>query len=148
MHVNGNNNEDENDNVNTNIIVKKNNFCILSTSIECLNAKYNELDIFVQELREQNFEFSAICIQETWLDENDDLSHLKLKAERYNLIPLGKSCSTKGGLAIYLNEMFDHTIKLNINQSTIWEAQFINVFHGGLSNKKYLEMCINLLEIY
>ncbi len=48
-------------------------------------CKFNELDIIAHELREKN-EFSAICIQETFLDENDDLSHLKLKG--YNLIPL------------------------------------------------------------
>ncbi len=39
----------------------KDNFTILSTNIECINTKFNELDVFVQGLREKGFEFSAIC---------------------------------------------------------------------------------------
>ena len=47
---------------------KQNAFCILSstTSIESIRAKFDELSIFVQELRETGFEFSAICVQESF----------------------------------------------------------------------------------
>ncbi len=56
------------------LLPKRDNFCILSTNIESINAKFGELEVFVQQLREQNFEFIAICIQETWLSVKDDYS--------------------------------------------------------------------------
>ena len=37
-----------------------------------------------------------ICLQETWLSENDDLSPFQI--EGYNCVSKGKSCSNKGGL--------------------------------------------------
>ena len=80
------------------LAVKKNNFCILSTNIECLGTKYDELVIFVTELRKKGFEFSAICIQETWLAENVDISQYTLKG--YTCIHQGKSVSNKSDLIV------------------------------------------------
>ncbi len=39
------------------LLPKRDNFCILSTNIESINAKFGELEVFVQQLMEQNFEF-------------------------------------------------------------------------------------------
>ena len=49
---------------NTFIRDKKNKFTIPSTNIESIHSKINDLTIFVEQLREINFEFSAICLQE------------------------------------------------------------------------------------
>ncbi len=57
----------------------KDNFTILSTNIECRNAKFNELDVFVHDLREKGFEFNAIYLQESWQDSNYDCTNIKLK---------------------------------------------------------------------
>ncbi len=84
------------------LLAKRDIFCIFSTNIECFSANFNELNVFVQELREKNFEFSALCMQETWLTDDDNYSHVELKG--YKCIPQGKSCSSKGGLIIYLHE--------------------------------------------
>ena len=73
---------------------KINSFGILSTNIQSINAKFNELAAFVQELHLINYAFSIICIQESWLTEQDDLSHIQLE----DCISLGKNSSTKGGL--------------------------------------------------
>ena len=86
---------------------KKNSFTILSTNIESINAKFSELEVFVHELQQHDFEFSAICIQESWLDDNCDLALYQL--EGYECISQGKSCSSKGGLIIYLNTKYKHT---------------------------------------
>ena len=52
-----------------------------------------------------------------------------LKIDGYNLISLGKMCSSHGGLAIHVREKFNFsTIDLNIN-SQIWEGQFIEIAH-------------------
>ena len=50
----------------------KNNFSILSSNIQSLHAKFNELEAFVTDLQSNKFEFSIICLQESWLSEHDD----------------------------------------------------------------------------
>ena len=65
---------------------KKEHFIILSSNIESVSAKFDELTIFINNLREVDFEFGAICLQECWLSENVDLSHIQL--EGYTCISL------------------------------------------------------------
>ncbi len=77
----------------------KNQFSIFRTNIQSIEAKYDELKLFVETLKRHGYAFSAICIQETWLVENEDISQLEL--EGYECIPQGRSCSPKGGLLIY-----------------------------------------------
>ena len=79
---------------------KKKCFSILSTNIESLNAKYDELDIFIEQMKDHGCEPSAICLQETWLSENHDTSQFQI--DGYTCINQSKSCSNKGGLLIYL----------------------------------------------
>ena len=45
--------------------IKINSFGLLSTNIQSINAKFNELAAFVQELHLLNYDFSIICIQES-----------------------------------------------------------------------------------
>ena len=51
---------------------------------------------------------NAICIQESWLSDNDDLSLFLLKG--IHCISKGKSASSKGGLFIYLQEHLNYKI--------------------------------------
>ena len=44
-----------------------------STNIVSIRSKYDELQIFTQELLGYDFKFDVICIQESWLGGNDDL---------------------------------------------------------------------------
>ena len=74
-------------------------FSIFSTNAQSINAKIDELKIFIECLHQHNFAFSAICIQESWLAEGDNISQIQL--EGYICIPQGKSCTSKGGLIIY-----------------------------------------------
>ena len=55
-----------------------NSFSILSSNIQSINAKFNELEMFVEDLRSINFKFSVICLQEMWKADNDDFSQLFL----------------------------------------------------------------------
>ena len=55
-----------------------NSFSILSSNIQSINAKFNELEIFVDDLRSINFLFSVICLQETWKADTDDFSQFCL----------------------------------------------------------------------
>ncbi len=63
----------------------KNCFNMLSSNIQCLNSKFNELKIFIEELREtHNFEFSLLCLQECQFNENDDVTQFKLNLHTYS----------------------------------------------------------------
>ena len=54
-----------------------NYFSLFSFNIEFINAKFNELTIFIEELESINFKFSIICLQECWIADNCDLSQVK-----------------------------------------------------------------------
>ncbi len=77
----------------------KNCFSILSTNIQSIGSKFEEVKIFIKDMRANyNFEFSAICLQECQFKETDNIAHFKL--DNYKLISHGKTkkpCSTKGG---------------------------------------------------
>ena len=92
-------------------------------------AKLNEIEVFTQELRLLNYAFSVICIQESWLTEQDDLCNIHL--EDYTCISLGKTSSTKGGLIMYIQSQYKYKV-LQVITNENWEGQFIEVTGGGL----------------
>ncbi len=57
------------------LLSMKDNITILSTNIECINAKHSELEIFGHDLREKGFKLSAICTQESWLSTEDNYEY-------------------------------------------------------------------------
>ena len=61
------------------INTKTNNFGVLSTNIQSINATLKEIEGFTQELRLLNYAFSVISIQESWLTEQDDLYNIQLE---------------------------------------------------------------------
>ena len=52
----------------------------------------------------------------------------------YDSISQGKSCSNKGGLAIYIDNRFDYEIIMNLNMYKQWEGLVIKVKGGTLTN--------------
>ena len=109
-----------------------NDFSILTTNIESLNAQFDELLIHITELKNINFKYSVICLQETWLSEMDDMSIFQI--DGYDSISQGKSCSNKGGLAIYIDNRFDYEIIMNLNMYKQWEGLVIKVKGDTLTN--------------
>ena len=55
----------------------------------------------------------------------DDMSIFNI--DGYNRISQGKSCGTKGGLAIYIDNWFDYEITMNLNMYTHLEGHVIKV---------------------
>ena len=53
----------------------------------------------MQDLKQNSLFFSAVCLQESWLSQDDDISLWQL--EGYTCISEGRKCSSKGGLVIY-----------------------------------------------
>ena len=100
-------------------------FSILSLNCQSLNAKIDQINIKLQQLKSNGHEFSAICLQETWLSEDSDISLLEI--DGYTFIPQGKICSAHGGLAIYLSSKYRFKSINMYENSEIWEGQFIEV---------------------
>ncbi len=53
-------------------------------------------------LKQSDLEFSAICVQESWIAEGEDISQIRLMD--YNCISQGWSYTSKGGLILYHNK--------------------------------------------
>ena len=82
------------------MISNKGDFSLLSLNIQSIRAKFDKFNCLLKYLNENNCTFSAICIQESWLKENDDTSLLEIPG--YTLIHQGTRCTNHGGLVIYL----------------------------------------------
>ena len=54
-----------------------NEFITLSLNVQSINAKFNQLYPIVSKLSSMGLYFGAICLQETWLTSDADLSLLK-----------------------------------------------------------------------
>ena len=106
MHINNDETDDSNalqviqnssyydiDNFNSLVSNSVNHFGTFSTNIQPISATFQELEALFVELHSLRFNFSIICIQESWLREQDDISHIHL--EDYNCIAQGKFSSTK-----------------------------------------------------
>ena len=108
----------------------------MSTNIACLNAQFDELSIFIQDLKQNGLFFSAICLQESWLSQDDDISMYQRDA--YTCISEGRNGSSKGGLVIYLHKHFTYSTVALYERSDVWEGQFIQISGNELSYKLLL----------
>ena len=106
-------------------------FTVLTLNAQSINSKFPQIQILIHQLTDANVEIGAICIQETWVPPNGDTSQLQL--DGFKLIPQGYSCTTHGGLFIYVNEKYTSCEYLSIKDSSICEALFIKVSEGGLT---------------
>ncbi len=87
-------------------------------------------------LNQLKYYFSVICVQESWLSENDDRT--QIQSEGYQCIPQGKSSSSKGGLIIYFNNKFNYINITTLTKYKTWEGQFIEVKKGEYLTKSII----------
>ena len=93
----------DNANLSIEMSTKMHSFNMLSLNCQSINAKIDELKIKIKQWKAINCQFSAICLQETWLSGTADTSLLQI--DGYTIIYKGKTCSAHGGLLIYLDDM-------------------------------------------
>ena len=109
----------------------KDNFSVLTLNCQCINAKFDDLYVVLQELlKSGNFNFSVINIQETWIKSGDDGSSPDVSLFNlpgYKTFALGASCSSKGGLLCYVLDSINAYQKLAIDKSNIWEGLFLDL---------------------
>ena len=118
------------ENLRTNCEKNRSNFNVPSMNIQSLSAKFDDLVISLDQLNDDTRNIAVILIQESWLNEDSDLSQLQI--EGYSLTTLGRVCSSHSGLGIYRNDNYKYSILLLYNNSTVWEGLFIEVSGKGL----------------
>jgi len=112
---------------------RHNVFTILSLNAQSLNAKIDQLKIYIEYYSRNDIYFSAICLQETWLKDESDFSLLQIPG--YSVIHKSSSCSLHGGVAIYLRDSFSYT-ELDLDESSeVWDGLFIKVEINNRSNR-------------
>ena len=112
--------------------IKKDVFNILSLNCQSINAKINNIKLFLESVSSDINAFDAICLQETWLSADSPTDLVKL--DGYNMINQGKSCSHHGGLIIYVKSCYQYNISCSVKDSAIWEGLFIEI-KGNILNK-------------
>ena len=100
-------------------------FSILSLNTQSINAKFDKIYAIVNSLSSLGHYFGAICLQETWLRNDADISLFNIPG--YRLIHQGSKCTKHGGLIIYLNERYSYKLRNLYTGSDIWEGLFVDV---------------------
>ena len=86
----------------------KGKFTVFSLNVQSINSKFKYLYPLLLHLYNKDIGFSAICLQESWLSDDSDLSQIKMP--NYNLIHKVKKCSGHGGLLIYLHKRYSYNV--------------------------------------
>ena len=100
-------------------------FTMLTLNIQTISAKFDNLYPVINNLSSMGLYFGAICLQETWLSSDADVSLLHIPG--YKLIHQGSRCTRHGGLVIYLHEQYTYKLRNMYTRSDIWEGIFIDV---------------------
>ena len=97
--------------------------------MQSLNAKFDQLKIFLYDLTYHGHKISFIYIQETWLSDQQDNWFFQL--EGYNFQSQPKTHSDHGGGDIYVNESYDYSELYTGSQ--IWGGMLIEVNAPSIS---------------
>ena len=100
-------------------------FTVHNLNFQSINAKFDNFCPVINNLSSMGLYFGAICLQETWLSSDADVSLLHIPG--YQLIHQGSKCTRHGGLIIYLREEYTYKLRNKYTQSDIWEGLFIDV---------------------
>ena len=106
-------------------------FTILNLNIQSINSKFNSLYSILADLAEDGLYFSVICLQESWLSVDADVSLFSIP--NYQTFHQGRSrCSNHGGLLTYVHTDFTASVRKSCRTSSIWEGLFIDLIGENL----------------
>ncbi|MEE8341453.1 MAG: reverse transcriptase family protein, partial [Candidatus Neomarinimicrobiota bacterium] len=109
-------------------------FSVFSLNSQSINAKFDNIQILLHILKSQGCFFSAICIQESWLNESSGTGDLELEHYDYHpLINQPLRISQHAGLLIYLHKTFRFK-PLPTPEHENWENQFIEIISDNRKN--------------
>ena len=118
----------------------KHQFTILDINIQSLNAKFDSFITFLNDLSNDDIHFSAICIQEFGLNSACNINSFSIP--NYNTFSLPPTCTSHGGLVIYVHKAFQAKELPLYTESNLWEGLFLEISGGKLHKK------LNLCNIY
>ena len=98
----------------------KNGFSVLSLNAQSLAAKFDSISILISDLLANGYEFSVICIQETWISKEKDTSLFCLPNYYFEHTPA--RTSLHGGAALYINKKYSYTITDNFSTSETFDG--------------------------
>jgi len=98
---------------------------VLSLNCQSLNAKFDLLQIFLEQCNTQESQIDIICLQETWFTADCDISLYKIPG--YSLVSSGKLCSEHGGVAMYIRDNIQFRILESSVKSNVFDGQFIEI---------------------
>ena len=105
--------------------IKNDKFSLMTLNCQSLNSKFDELKLQIELLNRTNCSFTAICLQETWLLDDADLSLFQLPG--YNLISKGYVSTAHGGVAIYLKKDLNYKVLPVSSPTSTWDCLFIEI---------------------
>ena len=120
---------------------RRNYFSVLSLNIQSLNSKFNELVGFIQILNNKSLHFDVICLQESWLSDEDDYKMFEISNYKLYKKNFERNCSIHGGLVIYVRDEIQVTKVECIMNKLTYEGLAITI--RTQENKK-----IKLINIY
>ena len=118
----------------------KDELFILSLNIQSIRSKFPQLQMILFELARDSYTPDLICLQETWLPDEDNINLFYL--DGYHLINKNyeENCSKHGGLLTYVKNSFKiETTKIIENNKT-FEGLVVDIM---INNRK-----ISVLNIY
>ena len=126
-----------------------NGLCTLSLNCQSINAKFDKLKLFLDDVNTQN-PTSVICIQESWGHEEIDIRYFSLP--NYTLINANRRLSLHGGLITYIHDDFafkelNDMIPIS-STSTLFESLFVEIWKKNSHYQKYIIGNIYRLPVY
>ena len=112
---------------------------MLNLNCAGLNAKFNNLKIFLTECDNNLLPLHVITLQETHIDSNADVQYFKLPG--YTLVYDLARINSFGGVAIYVHDSFSFT-RLDIDtfnqDSSVYESMYLEIYNKDASSHKYV----------
>jgi hypothetical protein len=104
------------------LLNEKQYITIATLNCQSLNAKHLQLETILNALSNS---FDILCLQETWLVDDADVSLLQLP--NYQFLWKGASASSHGGVALYIKNNIQYSIMPTSIDSSLWEGIFVEI---------------------
>ena len=112
---------------------------ILNLNCGGLNAKFDNLKIFLADCNNISFPIHVITLQETHINSNADIQYFELPG--YTLVYDLAKINSFGGVAIYVHDSFSFT-RLDIDtfkqNSLVCESIYLEIYNKDASFHKYV----------
>ena len=100
-------------------------FNLLSLNCQSLPSKFDQLQVYMEYFNSSGCPFSIICLQETWLSADYDISLLHI--DGYHFIHKPKASSLHGGVAYYIkNSIKFKILSVEVNDE-ICDSLFVEI---------------------